>query len=110
MGQTWKCASLSGDILQKLLRDVQRKAAGVPAENPSERRDGTQTGAVNVSELLRQDPDIARQLRSMGWAPPGGIDAPTPQSGALQDPNLASAMEYNAVSLSTDTSYSCYGI
>ncbi|CAH0057984.1 unnamed protein product [Clonostachys solani] len=77
MGQTWKCAALSGDALQRLLEDWQAKAAKsathaqrtrVPSEGIG--NSPTSIQSIDIQHMLRKDPDVAAQLRRLGWMPP----------------------------------------
>ncbi|CAG9990772.1 unnamed protein product [Clonostachys byssicola] len=77
MGQTWKCAALSGDALQRLLEDWQAKSAksathGQRTRMPSEGIGNSPTSiqSVDIQHILRKDPDVAAQLRRLGWMPP----------------------------------------
>ncbi|CAI6100668.1 unnamed protein product [Clonostachys chloroleuca] len=77
MGQTWKCAALSGDALQRLLEDWQAKSAksamyAQRARMPSEGIGNSPTSmqSINIQDIHRKDPDVAAQLRRLGWMPP----------------------------------------
>lgn len=69
MGQTWKCASQSGDVLQRLLQEWNPKLASSDAV-PATAMESNASGGVNIKEMLQRNPEIAQQLQRLGWAPP----------------------------------------
>jgi len=84
MGQTLKCASQSGDVLQRLLHEWHPKLAksvGTPSVFP---RSNWQEG-VNVQEMLEKNPDVVQQLQRLGWAPPRMGVPPSSLSGFTPD-------------------------
>jgi len=89
MGQTWKCASQSGDVLQQLLHEWHPKSASTDAAVATGKNvqsggiDGPSSSsapqAIDIEQVLQKNPEVAQQLRKLGWAPPElGTVQPSP--------------------------------
>jgi hypothetical protein len=94
MGQTWKCASQSGDVLQRLLHEWNPKRASSDGA-PATATKLNASGGVNIQEMLQQNPEMAQQLQRLGWAPPRLGIVPSSSSGFNPDPEtLLTAPSY----------------
>lgn len=67
IGETWKCALQSGDVLQRLLHDCLGTSKKVISLGG---RQKAPTSAIDIQEILQRDPNVAQQLERLGWAPP----------------------------------------
>lgn len=71
IGQTWKCASQSGDVLQRLLDEwYPQTPSSDEAAATSSLSTAAAPQAVDMQHLLQENPTIAQQLQQLGWAPP----------------------------------------
>lgn len=77
MGGSWKCATQSAEILDRL------RSKWCPPPKPQ-------------AALATMDPDFARQLRELGWTPPTG-QALAPDPNILPSSSLGSS-DFAAVS------------
>lgn len=72
MGQTWKCASQTGDALERLLDKLRHDARSQGASTNAELHTAHRANnTLDVAKLLQRNPDVSRQLQHLGWNPPG---------------------------------------
>lgn len=117
MGQTWKCASQSGDALQRLLKEWQLKLANSNengatsvGSNALERATEEPSSAIapqsiDMQRMLQQNPDVVHQLQQLGWAPPRLDAVSYSSSGFTQD--LETSLAAPGYTVSTAYSSNC---
>lgn len=77
MGLTWKCASQSGDVLQRMLQEwCPRAASSEKAPATASTSIATVSHTLDIREMLQQNPEVGQQLQLLGWAPPKMDKAP----------------------------------
>lgn len=69
MGQTWRCASQSGDVLQQLLLEWHPRLVS-PDKTPATGAQLNISSGVSVEKMLQQNPEFVQQLQQLGWSPP----------------------------------------
>ena len=83
IGQTWKCAFQSGNVLERLLREWHPSSSTITTDTDTTRSNISEQGRndqIDVERMLQQNPQVARQLRRLGWAPPRADFSPNPMT------------------------------